>query len=110
MALKNSPNNKAAGVNGVPTNLLKELHKLHNQNVKKNIPSFNIINLLKDTYNNIEENRISSPNIQNSWLCPLYKKGNHCEIPNYRPITVLNTEYKILTTSIMSKSLKPPPP
>ena len=102
-ALKNSPNNKAAGVNGIPTNLLKELHKLHNQNIKKNIPSFNIINLLKDAYNNIEENGISSPNIQNSWLCPLYKKGDCCEIPNYRPITVLNTEYKILTTSIMSK-------
>ena len=37
------------------------------------------------------------------WLCPIYKKKDHREIANYRPITVLNAEYKILTTAIMGK-------
>src|SRR5260221_6112002 len=36
-------------------------------------------------------------------MCPLYKKKDCHEIPNYRPITVLNAEYKILTTAIMNK-------
>src|SRR5258708_10991720 len=102
-ALVNSPNNKATGSNGIPTNIIKELNKQHNQKIKRNTPSFEIIKLLKDAYNDIENNGVSTPSIQDGWLCPLYKKGDCCEIPNYRPITVLNMEYKILTTAIMTR-------
>ncbi len=44
-----------------------------------------------------------SSNILDGWLCPIYKKKDQHEIANYRPITVLNTEYKILTTALMGK-------
>ena len=37
------------------------------------------------------------------WLCPIYKKKDCHEISNYRPITILNAEYKILTTALMGK-------
>ena len=30
-------------------------------------------------------------------MCPLFKKNDPTDIRNYRPITVLNTDYKILT-------------
>ena len=62
-----------------------------------------VVELLKAAFNNIEINSIQTPHILDGWLCPLYKKKDHCEIPNYRPITILNTEYKILTTVIMNK-------
>ncbi|EPS95420.1 hypothetical protein FOMPIDRAFT_1054147 [Fomitopsis schrenkii] len=30
-------------------------------------------------------------------MCPLYKKKDRREIANYRPITLLNSDYKIYT-------------
>jgi hypothetical protein len=31
------------------------------------------------------------------WMCPIYKKNDRNEIANYRPIIILNSDYKIMT-------------
>lgn len=36
-------------------------------------------------------------------MCPIFKKNDNTEIANYRPITVLNTDYKLMTKAIQSK-------
>ena len=41
----------------------------------------------------IEENT----NFALGWMCPIYKKKDQTEISNYCPITLLNTDYKLLT-------------
>ncbi len=103
-ALTTSPNGKATGMNGIPTDLYKEINNRHKKKEKwTNQALTYVVELLKAAFNNIEINSIQTPHILDGWLCPLYKKKDHCEIPNYRPITILNTEYKILTTVIMNK-------
>lgn len=41
--------------------------------------------------------------VAEGWLCPLYKKGDKTDIDNYRPITVLNTDYKIMTKVLTTR-------
>lgn len=36
-------------------------------------------------------------------MCPLYKKNEQTDIANYRPITCLNTDYKIFTKALTTR-------
>ena len=40
------------------------------------------------------------------WMCPIYKKKDQTEISNYRPITLLNTDYKLLTKVLAQQLLE----
>ena len=40
-------------------------------------------------------------------MCPIYKKKNPTEISNSRPITLLNTDYKLLTKTLTLQLVEP---
>ena len=104
LAIKESPNKKAPGLNSIPTELYKTLHKCFTTNQKEQKLSFNIISLLLAAYNNILNSETTTKTeLLEGWLCPIYKKKDRCEAVNYRPITILNSKYKILTTVIMNR-------
>ena len=42
-------------------------------------------------------------------MCPLYKKKDKRQIANYRPITILNSDYKIFTKALAVKLAKTVP-
>jgi ribonuclease HI len=42
-------------------------------------------------------------------MCPIYKKKERTEIANYRPITLLNTDYKLLTKALAIQLAKAAP-
>ena len=109
-ALKKLPDGKAAGIDGIPHELWKTLSARLDNKRPVNAPSFDIVKCLTLVYNDIERHGISQPSeFPKGWMCPLYKKGDKTEISNYRPITVLNTDYKIMTRALTTRLTKAVP-
>ncbi|KAJ7172885.1 Endonuclease/exonuclease/phosphatase, partial [Mycena crocata] len=118
-ALKASASGKAPGVDGIPTEFWAKLCEMYMAETKKRkeaddrageagpteaTPLFDIILLLKRIYNDIERRGITQgTDFAKGWMCPIYKKKDVTDIANYRPITVLNTDYKIFTKALTLK-------
>jgi hypothetical protein len=64
----------------------------------------NVIETLTKIYGDIEKYGVHEDSaFAEGWMCPLYKKKDRREISNYRPITLLNTDYKIYTKVLATK-------
>ncbi len=99
LAIKESANGKAPGLDGIPTEIWKTLLRQQKTDIAKGRPPLNILKVLKAVYNDIEEHGVAQDtNFADGWICPIYKlKKDTREIVNYRPITLLNSDYKIMT-------------
>ncbi|KAF5342495.1 hypothetical protein D9611_001696 [Ephemerocybe angulata] len=96
-AMMSMPNGKASGPDGITTDLWKVLITRWETQVKAggNGKAADVVSLLQHAFNDIEENGISATSsFAKGWMCPLYKKNDRSDIANYRPITVLNSDYK----------------
>ena len=101
-AICESANDKAAGLDGVPMELWKKMSSLFDTCSEAEInPYCDIVSMMTETFNDIERNGIDpTTKFNEGWMCPIYKKGERDNIANYRPITVLNTDYKIMTKAL----------
>ena len=104
-ALMKSANDKAAGLDGIPTELWKLLHQqFRSAKDDEKTKYCNISAILAVVYNDISRNGIAEgTNFNEGWMCPIYKKKEADNIANYRPITVLNTDYKILAKVLTTR-------
>ncbi|KAF5320474.1 hypothetical protein D9611_010696 [Ephemerocybe angulata] len=106
-ALFEVPNGKAAGLDGLPVEVWKFLVKAYEKKQsdrRTHSAPFDVLTVLTAVLNNIETYGIANDTgFTDGWMCPIYKKKDRTNIANYRPITVLNTDYKVLTRVLSNK-------
>ena len=98
LAINHAKNSTATGMDGCPYELWKTLNQLHQEKSSQNKPSFDIAKTLTRVFQDIQSHGLEeNSSFALGWMCPIYKKKDQTEISNYRPITLLNTDYKLLT-------------
>lgn len=101
-AIRNTNPEKAPGLDGIPVELWKAPDsqfqvKRGNNNTS---PRCNIVWVLTQVYWDIEEYGMDmEAGFNEGCITPIYKKDPD-NIANYRPITLLNTDYKVYTKAI----------
>lgn len=112
-ALKNANNSSAPGPDGIPYKFWKSMNgqfkndSIHNQRGGSQKPTCNLIKLLHYVCIDIQQHGIcDKSNFAEGWMCLLYKKNEQTDIANYRPITCLNTDYKLFTKVIATRLAK----
>jgi len=103
-AIRNLPNEKAPGIDDIPHKLWKQITARNENDKRAGVVFFNVAKVLTKVYNDIEMYGVDpTTEFSVGWLCPFYKKGEKTEISNYRSITVLNTDYRIMTKVFTTK-------
>ena len=90
-AITSMANGKSPGSDGLPPEFYKTFSHL-------------LVDDLLEVYGDIFSNERMSPTQRLGLIALLYKKGDRTEFKNWRPIFLLNTDYKILA-KIFSKRL-----
>ena len=92
-------NKTATGLDGCPYELWKALKSRHESlSTQPNAKSFNIVKALTEIFMDIQAHDLDpNTDFAIAWMCPAFKKKDPTEIGNYRPISIMNTDYKLLT-------------
>ena len=91
-----TPNGVAPGLDGLTYEFYKHWDALWKTS-EDDDPYPNISAILEAVYNDVWANGSSDPEYLRGLLLPIHKKGDKTDIKNYRPITLLNSDYKIMT-------------
>lgn len=104
-AISGAARNKAAGMDGLPTEVWKEFLRWQEVDARRGKPILDMCGALTAVFNDIEVHGVMvTSNFAEGWICPIYKlKKDTRDIVNYRPITLLNSDYKIMTRALASK-------
>ena len=106
-ALRLSKNGSAPGMDCLPYELWKALNTRHEIAMRTRSPSFDIMGTATLIFQDIQSHGVhQDSDFTLSWMCPIYKKKDRADISNYRPITLLNTDYKWLTKVLSLKLIE----
>ena len=98
-AIELGKNKTAMGLDGCPYELWKALKSCHESlSSQPHARSFDIVKTLTIIITDIQTHGLDpNADFAVAWMCPVFKKKDPTEIGNYRPISILNTDYKLLT-------------
>ena len=95
-AIRKTNNDKALGLDGIPIELWKSLDDQFKSDKSDSSKKCDIVWCLTRVFQDIETNGIDhTTKFNEGCISPIYKKKDPDNIANYRPITLLNTDYKI---------------
>ena len=98
---------KSPGLDGIPTEVWKLYAEWQKAGERKELEHFRLTNVMQSVFNDIEIHGVADgTTFHDGWICPIYKKKDTRQIQNYRPITVLNADYKIMTKTLANRLAK----
>jgi len=100
IALKKSKNGRSPGCDGIPYEFWKKWTISEN---KRQESDPDLIKMMTLVFQDIEEYGVVQEGLTSAMMSLLYKKKDKRKIENYRPITLLNTDYKTYTKTIAKK-------
>lgn len=106
--LKSTKNRKCPSPSGITYEFWKRWITRKKKDTKeeeeKEKDEIDMVGILTKVYNDIEKHGITDKTSNKGIMYPLYKKKDRTRIENYRPLTMLETNYKIMT-KILAKRL-----
>jgi Reverse transcriptase (RNA-dependent DNA polymerase) len=101
-ALCKAKKGSATGLDGLTYEIWKSLNNRHEHTSKHCKPSFDILKTLTIVFQDIQKHGVDHQmNFATGLMILIYKKKDKSKIENYHPITLLNTDYKLLTKSLV---------
>ncbi len=102
-SLRCAKNGTAPGLDGIPFEVWKALHARHTEDARfPERKDFDVLRLITAAFKDMSEHGVHpQTSFASGWMAPIYKeKGERTRVVNYRPITLLNTDYKLLSKSL----------
>ncbi|KAK0504431.1 hypothetical protein EDD18DRAFT_1032095, partial [Armillaria luteobubalina] len=104
-ALRQAAKGKAMGIDGLPYELWTLLYnRFMNRDHDDETEKADIVEVFLLVFNDVKvHGMVLNTGFCDGWIYPLFKKNDKRVIANYRPITLLNSNYKIMTKALADK-------
>ncbi len=103
LSLRFSKNGSSPGLDGLPFEFWKTLNARYVEDSRfPERMAFDVVLLLRTAFEDINKHGVDEhTSLARGWIAPIYKeKGERTRVVNYRPITLLNTDYKLLSKTL----------